>query len=122
MHLSASKPFLQGKIKKSKSYDLDFFGAGGRTRTGTLSPAVDCESTTSANSITPACDFHNAYLLYYNLKKKASLFLKKIKFVIKSKNERYTAFIPLFWIVLGRKRGRQQKNKFLCCLLLKFRK
>ena len=30
------------------------FGAGGRTRTGTLSPAVDFESTTSANSITPA--------------------------------------------------------------------
>ena len=29
-------------------------GAGGRTRTGTLSPAVDFESTTSANSITPA--------------------------------------------------------------------
>ena len=82
-----------------------FCGAGGRTRTGTLSPAVDFESTTSANSITPACDFYNAYLLYYNLKKKASLFLKKIKFVNKSKNEKYTAFIPLFWIVLGRKRG-----------------
>ena len=33
----------------------DFFrGAGGRTRTGTLSPAVDFESTTSANFITPA--------------------------------------------------------------------
>ena len=31
-----------------------FFGAGGRTRTGTLSPAVDFESTTSTNSITPA--------------------------------------------------------------------
>jgi hypothetical protein len=29
-------------------------GAGGRTRTGTLSPAVDFESTTSTNSITPA--------------------------------------------------------------------
>ena len=33
-------------------------GAGGRTRTGTLSPAVDFESTTSANSITPAGDCH----------------------------------------------------------------
>ena len=31
-----------------------FFGAGDRTRTGTLSPAVDFESTTSTNSITPA--------------------------------------------------------------------
>ena len=30
------------------------FGAGGRTRTGTVSPPVDFESTTSANSITPA--------------------------------------------------------------------
>ena len=30
------------------------FGAGDRTRTGTLSPAVDFESTTSTNSITPA--------------------------------------------------------------------
>ncbi len=31
-----------------------YYGAGGRTRTGTLSPAVDFESTTSTNSITPA--------------------------------------------------------------------
>ena len=31
-----------------------FSGAGGRTRTGTPSLAVDFESTTSANSITPA--------------------------------------------------------------------
>ena len=29
-------------------------GAGGRTRTGTVSPPVDFESTTSANSITSA--------------------------------------------------------------------
>ena len=34
---------------------LTVFGAGGRTRTGTVSPPVDFESTTSANSITPAC-------------------------------------------------------------------
>ena len=31
-----------------------FYGAGGRTRTGTVSLPVDFESTTSANSITPA--------------------------------------------------------------------
>ncbi len=31
-----------------------FTGAGGRTRTGTVSLPVDFESTTSANSITPA--------------------------------------------------------------------
>lgn len=30
------------------------YGAGGRTRTGTVSLPVDFESTTSANSITPA--------------------------------------------------------------------
>ena len=38
------------------------FGAGDRTRTGTLSPAVDFESTTSTNSITPAgakCIIHD---------------------------------------------------------------
>ena len=34
--------------------DGQFYGAGDRTRTGTLSPAVDFESTTSTNSITPA--------------------------------------------------------------------
>ena len=33
---------------------MGFIGAGDRTRTGTLSPAVDFESTTSTNSITPA--------------------------------------------------------------------
>ena len=31
-----------------------YIGAGGRTRTGTVSLPVDFESTTSANSITPA--------------------------------------------------------------------
>ncbi len=35
-------------------FGLYWFGAGDRTRTGTLSPAVDFESTTSTNSITPA--------------------------------------------------------------------
>ena len=43
--------------KNPSSFENGFLhGAGGRTRTGTLSPAVDFESTTSANSITPACD------------------------------------------------------------------
>ena len=36
------------------SFTMGFIGAGDRTRTGTLSPAVDFESTTSTNSITPA--------------------------------------------------------------------
>ena len=45
------------KIKSSntKNVSEDLFGAGGRTRTGTVSLPVDFESTTSANSITPAC-------------------------------------------------------------------
>ena len=33
---------------------IPLFGAGDRTRTGTLSPAVDFESTTATNAITPA--------------------------------------------------------------------
>lgn len=43
-----------------------FYGAGDRTRTGTLSPAVDFESTTSTNSITPAkatCIIHEFTLI-----------------------------------------------------------
>ena len=36
------------------SFTMGFIGAGDRTRTGTLSLAVDFESTTSTNSITPA--------------------------------------------------------------------
>ena len=36
-------------------FRLRAVGAGGRTRTGTPSLAVDFESTTSTNSITPAC-------------------------------------------------------------------
>ena len=56
-----------------------FFGAGGRTRTGTLSPAVDFESTTSTNSITPA---EKAYLVYNKIGFYASiLFSGKGKFV-----------------------------------------
>ena len=45
--------------KKDMTYGRVFlFGAGDRTRTGTLSPAVDFESTTSTNSITPAGTGH----------------------------------------------------------------
>ncbi len=41
------------KVTRFASGDF-FVGAGGRTRTGTVSLPVDFESTTSANSITPA--------------------------------------------------------------------
>ena len=48
-------PLAAGTQKERTSYRKSFlFGAGDRTRTGTLSPAVDFESTTSTNSITPA--------------------------------------------------------------------
>ena len=42
------------KNKQTPHRGVCLFGAGGRTRTGTLSLAVDFESTTSTNSITPA--------------------------------------------------------------------
>ena len=41
-------------VQPTASILFGFYGAGDRTRTGTLSPAVDFESTTSTNSITPA--------------------------------------------------------------------
>ncbi len=48
--------FLSKKINPQTQLNVseDLFGAGGRTRTGTVSLPVDFESTTSANSITPA--------------------------------------------------------------------
>ena len=49
-------------------WGIPYFGAGDRTRTGTLSPAVDFESTTSTNSITPA----GAKIVYYIFLKIAS--------------------------------------------------
>ena len=39
------------------------FGAGDRTRTGTLLPAADFESATSTNFITPAYKEESGYLL-----------------------------------------------------------
>ena len=54
------------------SFTTGFIGAGGRTRTGTLSPAVDFESTTSTNSITPANAIVDAPLVYTIFSKIAS--------------------------------------------------
>ena len=45
-------PLEEVKIPNAIAFGI--FGAGGRTRTGTPSLAVDFESTTSTNSITPA--------------------------------------------------------------------
>ena len=52
------------------------YGAGGRTRTGTVSLPVDFESTTSANSITPASVKSRYYYNAYPQKNQA--FLLKI--------------------------------------------
>ena len=58
-------------------WDTADFGAGGRTRTGTLSPAVDFESTTSTNSITPAgCDFFRTDIICLNRLKCKHFFIE----------------------------------------------
>ena len=57
-------------------------GAGGRTRTGTLSPAVDFESTTSANSITPACDLIDNTIRHSKNQVKISVFIKSFDCLI----------------------------------------
>ena len=44
------------KQKIGHPKDDRFFGAGGGTRTHTMSPSTDFESVTSTNSITPACE------------------------------------------------------------------
>ena len=44
----------KSSVHKVKDFMNTRHGAGGRTRTGTPSLAVDFESTTSTNSITPA--------------------------------------------------------------------
>ena len=53
-HLRSS--FLVPRLQK-RGYPMGTpsFGAGGGTRTHTVSPPTDFESVTSANSITPAC-------------------------------------------------------------------
>ena len=45
---------IKNELRRNLPSSLINYGAGGRTRTGTVSPPVDFESTTSANSITPA--------------------------------------------------------------------
>ena len=55
-------------------------GAGGRTRTGTVSLPVDFESTTSANSITPAGIWKSRYYYTVSSPKLQPLFQKKFIF------------------------------------------
>lgn len=54
---------------------LSIGGAGGRTRTGTVSLPVDFESTTSANSITPASVWGIAVVIISQRKEKIKFFL-----------------------------------------------
>ena len=55
-------------------------GAGGRTRTGTVSLPVDFESTTSANSITPAGIWKSRYYYTVSSPKLQPLFQKNFIF------------------------------------------
>ena len=73
--------------KTPKPYRFGSFGgAGGRTRTGTVSLPVDFESTTSANSITPA-KLTRVIIQYYKYKIKC-FFAKTRKFTICTQNRR----------------------------------
>ena len=49
------------KTSLENSLSSFLFGADARTRTGTVFPPVDFESTTSANSITPAKLLHKIF-------------------------------------------------------------
>ena len=53
------------------------YGAGGRTRTGTLSPAVDFESTTSTNSITPAAT-RVLYTMFFKIASKKTQIMAQV--------------------------------------------
>ena len=52
---------MNTKKKGLTSFLSTLHGAGDRTRTGTVLPPVDFESTTSTNSITPACEIATDY-------------------------------------------------------------
>ena len=62
--LKSPQTRMNTKKKGLTSFLSTLHGAGGRTRTGTVSPPVDFESTTSANSITPANALEKQVLLY----------------------------------------------------------
>ena len=58
---AALLPVRVPQLKKNSSLKKGncLFGAGGGTRTRTMSPPTDFESVTSANSITPAYKIYN---------------------------------------------------------------
>lgn len=63
---------------------LSIVGAGGGTRTHTLSPAADFESATSTNSITPAGARESYHVLSKNARVNRPLFPKN--FLVRSPN------------------------------------
>ena len=63
---------------------VDSVGAGGGTRTHTLSPAADFESATSTNSITPAGARESYHVLSKNARVNRPLFPKN--FLVRSPN------------------------------------
>ena len=73
-----STPSLLLDIKKQNLHNKCkfYFGAGDRGRTGTVSLPLDFESSTSANSITPA---NITDLLYYIVYKKSILIFEILK-------------------------------------------
>ena len=72
--MSALRLFV--KMSEQAIHSLLRHGAGGRTRTGTPSLAVDFESTTSTNSITPAC---NVAIIIYKVKNSKNFFYRRRK-------------------------------------------
>ena len=66
--------------KDTDQRSVSFSGAGDRGRTDTVSLPLDFESSTSANSITPANKpFSQHLVLYHSRKIKSRAFEKKIK-------------------------------------------
>ena len=73
--LNPSARFAWGSIQlidrrhqkiREEQVPLSFFGAGDRGRTDTVSLPLDFESSTSANSITPAYYYNNDYYITKN--------------------------------------------------------
>ena len=81
--------------KKIQVQRLGFFGAGGGTRTHTMSPSTDFESVTSANSITPA--YLIAYVLYMIKTKKSILLQIFCLNIVKYNSFHFKIFVILLY-------------------------
>ena len=76
--------FIHKKVRAYIKNVNSHFGAGDRGRTGTVSLPLYFESSTSANSITPA---NITDLLYYILLKKSILIFYLLKYFITLKEK-----------------------------------